>query len=217
MALAGRQHVVVWLLLLQDQPHSFDIVARMSPVARGIEIAEVHSLLQAMLDRRHRARDLAGDESFAADRALVVEQDPVRGMYPVGFAVIDCDPMSVKLRRRIRRARVKRRCFVLRDLLSLAKQLGCRGLIESSLVLAAENANGFEQAQSTDTVGVDSVFRRFERDLYMRLRGEIINFIRLRFLHDADDVGRIRHIAVMQMEGNASLVRLAYEMVDTGG
>src|SRR5207247_2649478 len=142
---------------------------------------------------------------------------PGLGMYPVGFAGIDCDPMSVKLRRGIRRARVKRRCFVLRDLLSLAKQLGCRGLIESSLVLAAENANGFEQAQSTDTVGVDSVFRRFERDLYMRLRGEIINFIRLRFLHDADDVGRIRHIAVMQMEGNASLVRIANEMVDTGG
>ena len=39
--LAGRQHIIVGLVLLQDQPHAFDIVARMAPVALGVEIAEV--------------------------------------------------------------------------------------------------------------------------------------------------------------------------------
>ena len=68
--LAGRQHVIVGLVLLQDQPHAFDIVARMAPVALGVEIAEIKLVLQPELDRGDRARDLARDEGFAARRAL---------------------------------------------------------------------------------------------------------------------------------------------------
>ena len=68
--LAGRQHVVVGLVLLQDPPHALDIVAGVAPVALGVEIAEIERLLVAELDRRHRARDLAGDEGLAADRAI---------------------------------------------------------------------------------------------------------------------------------------------------
>ena len=51
----------------------------------------------------------------------------------------------------------------------------------------------------------------------MRLRREIVNLVRLRFLHDADDIGRVGHIAVMQVEGNALLVRIMNEMVDALG
>ena len=45
----------------------------MSPVARCIEIAQEHLLLQPMLYRRDRTRDLTRDEGLAADRTLVVE------------------------------------------------------------------------------------------------------------------------------------------------
>jgi hypothetical protein len=51
----------------------------MAPVAPGIEIAEPQPVLQAKLDRRHRAGDLAANEGLAAARALVVEQDAVAG------------------------------------------------------------------------------------------------------------------------------------------
>ena len=44
--LAGRDDVVVRLVLLHHQPHRLDIVARVSPVALRIEIAE-HELLLA--------------------------------------------------------------------------------------------------------------------------------------------------------------------------
>ncbi len=66
VGLAGRQHVVVGLVLLQHQPHALDVVARVAPVALGVEIAEIEALLQAELDRRDRARDLARDEGLAA-------------------------------------------------------------------------------------------------------------------------------------------------------
>ncbi len=55
MLLAGREHKIVGLVLLQHQPHAFDVVARMAPVAPGIEIAEIELVLQAELDRRDRA------------------------------------------------------------------------------------------------------------------------------------------------------------------
>ena len=64
--LAGGEHEVVRLILLQDHPHAAHIVAGVTPIALGIEIAEVEPFLPAELDRRHTARDLAGDEGFAA-------------------------------------------------------------------------------------------------------------------------------------------------------
>jgi hypothetical protein len=66
------------VILLQDAPHSIRIVARMPPISAGIEIAEIDLVLHPVLDRGHGAGDLAGDEGFAADRALVVEQDAAR-------------------------------------------------------------------------------------------------------------------------------------------
>src|SRR5262249_11638349 len=64
----------------------------------------------------------------------MIEQDAVRRVYAIGLAVIDRDPIGIKLRRRVRRAGIERRRFLLRDLPHLAEQLGGRGLIEASLV-----------------------------------------------------------------------------------
>src|SRR4051794_40563526 len=41
MALPGRKHEVAGLWLLQHHPHASHIVARMSPIARGIEITDI--------------------------------------------------------------------------------------------------------------------------------------------------------------------------------
>ncbi len=50
--LAGRQHEIVGRVGLQDPVHALDIVARMAPVALGLEIAEIERFLQAGLDAR---------------------------------------------------------------------------------------------------------------------------------------------------------------------
>src|SRR6516165_446164 len=50
-----------------------------------------------MFDRGDRARDLAGYERFAADRTLVIEQNAVRRVHAIGFAVIDRDPIGIEL------------------------------------------------------------------------------------------------------------------------
>src|SRR5580700_8606709 len=96
MRFACRQHKIVGIVLLHDPPHAFDIVAGMAPIALGIEVAEEQRRLLAELDGRHRAGDLARHEGLAADRAFVIEQDAVRGMHAVGFAIIHGDPVRVE-------------------------------------------------------------------------------------------------------------------------
>jgi hypothetical protein len=54
-------------------------------------------VLQASWMAATRARDLARDEGFAAQRALVIEQDAVRRMNAIGLAVIHRDPIGVEL------------------------------------------------------------------------------------------------------------------------
>src|SRR5580692_8389631 len=128
--LARGQHEIVRLICLQDLVHADDVILGMAPVALGVEIAEVKRLLKPGLDPRHRAGDLAGHESFAPDRALMVEQDAVRGEHAVGLAIVHRDPVAVELGDRIRRTRIKRRGFLLRDFLDQAVQFRSRGLIE---------------------------------------------------------------------------------------
>ena len=60
--LAGGDHVVVGLVLLEHQPHRLDVVRRVSPVALGVEVAERELVLEAELDAGRRVRDLARDE-----------------------------------------------------------------------------------------------------------------------------------------------------------
>src|SRR5580692_2390437 len=141
MRFARRQHKVVGLVLLHDPPHAFDIVAGVAPIALGVEIAEKQRRLQAELDGCHGAGDLTRHEGLAADRTLVVEQNAVRGVHAVGFAIVHGDPVGVEFCRRIGRARMKRRRFLLRRLLRLAVELRRRGLIEAGQLFPAQDAD----------------------------------------------------------------------------
>jgi len=51
----------------------------------------------------------------------------------------------------------------------------------------------------------------------MRLCGEVVDLVGLRFLHDTDDVRRVGHVAIMHMERNALLVRIMNQVIDTFG
>src|ERR1043166_1005908 len=53
--------------------------------------------------------------------------------------------------------------------------------------------------------------------MHVALRGEIVDLVWLRVLHEADEVGRISHIAVMENEAQAGLVRIMIKMVDPPG
>src|SRR5580704_8241762 len=119
---AGRQHEIVGRVGLQYLVHALDIIPGMAPVAFGAEVSEIERFLQTGLDASDAARDLAGHEGLAADRAFMIEQDAVRGIDAVGLAVVDRDPVAVKLGDAIGRARIERRRLLLRHLLNQAVQ-----------------------------------------------------------------------------------------------
>ena len=170
-----------------------------------------------MGDRGDGAGDLAGDEGLAADRALVVEQDAVRGVHAVGLAVVHRDPVGVDLGGAVGRARVERRGLRLRHLADLAEHLGRRGLVEPHLAFHAEDADRFEQAQGAERIGVGGVFGGLEADLHVALGGQIVDLVRLHLLDDPDQARAVGQVAVVQHEPDVGLVRVLVEVVDPPG
>jgi hypothetical protein len=51
----------------------------------------------------------------------------------------------------------------------------------------------------------------------MALRGQIVDLVGLYLLHDADQVGGVGQVAVMQVQSHAALVRILIKMIDAVG
>jgi hypothetical protein len=185
-----------------------------APVAFGVEVAEVELLLQAVPDARRGAGDLARHEGLAAHGRLVVEEDAVAGEQAVGLAVVYRDPVGVELGHRVGTARIEGRGLLLRGLAHLAEELGGGGLVDARLLLEAEDADGFEQAQRAEAVGVGRVLGRLEGDLHVALGREVVDLVGLDGLHEADEVGAVGEVAVVQLEARLGIVRVAVEVVD---
>jgi hypothetical protein len=214
---AGGDDEVFGHFLLQHQPLHLHIVAGMAPVAQRAHVAQVQAILQAQRNARHRAGDLAGDKGFAAQRAFMVEQDAVAGIHAVGLAVVHRDPVGVHLGHCIRAARVEGRGFLLRGFLHQAVQLAGAGLVEAGFLLQPQDADGFEQAQGADAVGVGGVLGRLEADRHVAHRAQVVDLVGLHLLHDADQVGAVRQITVVQLEALVVDMRVLVQMIDPVG
>ena len=190
-------------LVLQDPPHALDIVAGMAPVAPGVEVAEPQPVLQAELDRRHRAGDLAGDEGLAAARALVVEQDAVGGEQAVALAVVARDPVGVELGRGVGALRQERRRLALRRRGRCRRARTCwpgrSGSVPPSLRMRIASSS----RSVPEAVGVGGVFGRVEADLDVALGGQVVDLVGLHLLDDADQVGGVGQVAIVQEQPRA--------------
>ena len=76
------------------------------------------------------------------------------------------------------------------------------------MIVKTQDADRFEKAQCAKRVSIRGIFRGLETHLDVALRGEIINFVRLNLLNDANEVRRIGEVAIMQKKVNASLMRV---------
>jgi hypothetical protein len=184
-----------------------------APVAQRAEVAQVQAVLQPQRDAGDGAGDLAGDEGFTSQRALVVEEDAVAGVHAVGLTVVDRDPVGVHLGHCVGAARVKGRGLPLRNFLHQAVELGRGSLIEAGLLGQAQDADGFQDAQRADAVGVGSIFRLVEAHSNVAHRAEVVDLVRLGFLNDADQVGRIGQVAVVQLEALVVDVRVLVQVI----
>src|SRR2546425_9433166 len=113
VSLTSPEHQVLGTLLLQHQPHTFDILRRVSPVTERVEIPEEEFLLPSREDRCESARDLSRHKRFASPWRLVIEHDAVTSEQAVARAIIPHRPVGVKLGHSIWAARLEGRVLVL--------------------------------------------------------------------------------------------------------
>jgi hypothetical protein len=215
--LTGGDDVVLRLVLLQHEPLHLDVVASVTPVALGVQISHVEGLLQADLDARQAASDLAGDEGFTAQWRLVVEEDAIAGEDAICLAVVHAYPEGIELGDGVRRTRIEGRRLALRGLSDESVEFGGRSLVELRLLLQAQDANRFEKTERAHGVGVGRVLGLLKRDLHVRLRAEVVDLVGLHLLDDVNERRGVGEIAVVQKEAWVRVVRILVDMVDAVG
>ena len=130
--------------MLEDAPHAVHIVSSMPPVALSIQISQIETVLTSLGDASHGLGDLASDKGLPTQRRLVVEEDPVAGVHPVGFTIVDGDPVAIEFGDSVRRAGVERGGLSLWGLLDQTIQLRGRGLIEACFLIQPQNPDGLQ-------------------------------------------------------------------------
>ena len=182
-----RNDEIIRLLLLHNQPHALHIVFRIAPVTQRVHIAQLQMILHSLGNAARRQGNLARHEILTAALGFVIEQNTVDREHAIRVAVLLHHPEAVLLRHRVR------------NLLHLAVQFGGRSLIHLAAFRQPAHANRFQHAQNTQGIHVARIFRRVERHLHMTLRRQIVDFVGLDFAHQPNQAGRIRQVAVMQV------------------
>ena len=90
-------------------------------------------------------------------------------------------------------------------------------MIEAGLLGQAQEANCFKQPKGASSIRVGCIFRRLERDLNVALCGEIVDFVRLCFLNDPDEIRQIGHVPEMQEKARVLNMGILVEMLNTIG
>ena len=57
----------------------------MSPVAQGIKVAEVETILQAEFNTGKGTGDLSGNKGLSPERAFMIEENTIAGVDPIGL------------------------------------------------------------------------------------------------------------------------------------
>ena len=215
MRFVGGQNEIIGLVGLQHTPHALDVFRGVTPVALGVQVAEIQFLLQAEFDRGHGTGNFAGDEGFATARTFVVEENPVAGEEAVTLAVIHRGPVAEHFGATVRTARPEGSRLGLRDLLHLAIHFTARGLVEARLDPGF--TDGLENTNGAHPGDVRCVFGNIETDAHVALRSEIVDLVGLQFVEHLGQVDRIGQISVVEEEAHSVDVRVLIKVVDARG
>ena len=80
-----------------------------------------------------------------------------------------------------------------------------------------KDADRLEQPQRPQSVGVRRVLRRFETHLHMALGRKVVDFGGLDVLDQANEVGGVGEIAVVEKKAQLFLVGIDIKMIDPAG
>jgi hypothetical protein len=84
-------------------------------------------------------------------------------------------------------------------------------------IFPSENADRSNQPKRPDGISIGGILGSFKRNLDVTLSRKVVNLFGLRLLDNADQIGRIRHIALMHREPNMLFVPNLVEVINTLG
>ena len=204
-----RDHIVIRLILLQDQPHALHIVLRITPVTQAVQVAQLQMVLQAAGNPSGRPGNLPGHESLAAALTLMVEQDAVAGEDAVSVPVLPDHPEAVLFCHSVGGIGMEGRILVLGHLFHLAVQFGSGGLVHPAGLVQSGVVHRFQDPQHTQGIHVSGVFCRLKGNLHMALCRQVVDFIRLHASDDPADAGGVGQVALMDHQ-------LVQNMINSG-
>ena len=115
----------------------------------------------------------------------MIERSGFGGVKTISFAIVYGDPIGIQFCGRIGEY-ADRVCFHAEGLLNDADNSRGGSLIELYLFSHPKNTNSLEKSQGTKTISIRSVLRCLKRDMHMTLGCEVVNFLGLSVLDDAD-------------------------------
>lgn len=121
--------------------------------------------------------NLTGNKVLATALRLMVEQNTVDSEHIVSVTIFFHNPEAVLLGNCVRRIRVERRCFTLRNFLDLTIQFRSRCLIHLAAFSQTTNTDSLQNTQNTQSVHITGIFRCIKRNLHMALCSQIVDFI----------------------------------------
>mmetsp|Transcript_11082 Transcript_11082/g.17785 ORF Transcript_11082/g.17785 Transcript_11082/m.17785 type:complete len:277 (-) Transcript_11082:110-940(-) len=215
MSFSRRQHVVIGFILLEHPPHSFDVISGVTPIAFCVEVSKIQGLVETGHNPGNTGGDLSCDKRTSPTRRFVVEQNSVRQVHTVRFAIVDQNPIGVLLGHSIRRTRIERSLFGLRDFLDLSVKFTGGSLVEPNLLFQSGSSNGIQHAQNTHTICIGRVFGHIKGHLDVTHGTQIVNFGGFDAGNDSNQIGSIAQITVMQVHFDACFMAISVNVVDT--
>ena len=208
--LTGSNHEVLWLLCLEDEPHTLYIVLCITPVAQRIQVAEIEFLLLTLFDAGCSKSDLTCYKSLATALTLMIEEDTRTAEHIVSLTILLDNPETVLLGYSVWGIWVEWCILVLRNLLYLAIKLGCGSLIHTAGLLQTALADSLQDTEYTCSIYVGCKLRRIETYLNVALGCQVINFGWFHLVHHLNDTHRVAQVGIMKVE-----IRFTFQMSDT--
>ena len=158
--------------------------------------------------------DLTGNKVLTTALRLMIKENSIHCKHAISFSVFFHDPVAVLLCHCIRAVRVKRCRLLLRYFLYLSVQFRSRCLIDPASLLQSTHSDSFQYSQYTGCIDVCRELRHIKAYLHMRLRCQIIDFIRFHLADQFYQADRISQIAEFQMKMRSSLqMRDAFSII----
>lgn len=191
----------------------------MSPITLGIQVSDIESLIETKINPSHSTSNLASYKCLTTNWWFMIEQYSITCIHTITLTIVDRNPICIHLCCSIWTPRIEWWFFRISCFWHIktnsTKHLRCRCLIKSGFFIQSVDTNSLKKTKCADSISICSIFWHIKTHLHMRLCGEIIYLIWLYISYELDQICRIRHITIVEIEFCAFFMNILEKMIDS--